>query len=814
MDRVALPQAAAAGVALLGTAAGLYLKDYPRPAVLTSGIAGTSLLLLGFAKVSVKRGSPGCDLKQQSRELTGSGEWVPETDDAGKQFRSRHGEKRVLSLPLKESISTVTDPNGLIISGSESVSTTYDMIMGSSKFDERPAVGRCVRQHTFKDSMLADGKPNPKPAVVDVPAKWDLLTYAELKKEARAIGSCLRNGQSLQAKEKISIWASNSVEWLCIDLACAAYNWVSVSVYDSLGPDAASYIVADSGSKVLVCEDKTFKKVPALLDDEIYRDNKSADLQVVVHMGKGDPATKAAIEAKGLKVVSYQEAVKEFSTSICEDTPPSKDDMVTIMYTSGTTGMPKGVMLSHANIVCTISAMVSLSPAITIRPTDVHLSYLPLAHIFERQNVTGLLACGAVVYFASNGSRALLADLATVRPTLFAGVPKVYENVRDAVVRKMTGFKKTLFEAALKAKIADIETGCGYSPIWDKLVFSKTKSALGGRVRFCVTGGAPISKDTLLFVVSALGPVIQGYGATETSAASSLTMSFDLTLGHVGPPIGTVAIRLVDVADMNYFNALEEQYDESHEMARKAFALAKAKRGGEVWIGGPSVSQGYYDPSVSGLKKGVPSNGMATKTKEDFFVEDGWSWFKTGDIGSWSENGTLRIVYRKKNMFKTSLGEYVPVEEVEKTYQDNCGFADFVFLPKETKVAYIALVVVVSDSIRGVMKWAEEQGIQGSESEVVSSDKFRQYLFDTFAGIAKEKKLQGFLKVPKAVNIHAEYQLPGYQEDWVNGVKCPNGHVEQLLTATFKARRAQLDQYYASVFPKIYPDRPTDHILP
>merc|ERR1712157_262658 len=117
---------------------------------------------------------------------------------------------------------------------------------------------------------------------------------------------------------------------------------------------------------------------------------------------------------------------------------------------------------------------------------------------------------------------------------------------------------------------------------------------------------------------------------------------------------------------------------------------------------------------------------------EDFFTEDGHSWFKTGDIGSWTENGCLKIVDRRKNMFKTSLGEYVPVEEVEKTYQDTCPMADFVFLPKETKVAYIALCVVVSDSIRQVMRWAKENGIPGDEYAVVGSDQFKSKLASDF----------------------------------------------------------------------------------
>ena len=493
------------------------------------------------------------------------------------------------------------------------------------------------------------------------------MTYADMKAKARALGTCLRKVHGIGQREKIAIWAGNSTDWIIADQACAAFNFTSVSVYDTLGPDAASFIIADSGAQVVVVEAKTLQRLPDALEDEVYAKNPGGDVKVVVYFGKGDLEAKATLEKKGIAVISIDDAIREHLAALVPDTPPTPKDVVTLMNTSGTTGNPKGVMILHSNVVASIG-MLRCTPSVKLKRDDVHLSYLPLAHIFERSCVAALLYCGAVVSVASNGSKALLADLSVIKPTMFLGVPKVYENVRDAVQRKMVGFKKTLFERAMAAKIADLDTGCGYSKIWDILVFSKTKLALGGRVRFCVTGGAPISKETLQFVQCALGSVVQGYGATETYAVSSLTMTF----ARVGPPSGSVAFRLVDVPEMNYFSGPEDEY---RDKARAAFDSGKNKYGGEVWIGGSSVTAGYCDPSVNGLKPGLPTNGMKKKTDEDFFKEGNW-WFKTGDIGLWDERGCMKIVDRRKNLFKTSLGEYVPVEEVEKSYQDLCSLCE------------------------------------------------------------------------------------------------------------------------------------------
>eukprot|EP00933_Yihiella_yeosuensis_P072334 TRINITY_DN8069_c2_g1_i1.p1 TRINITY_DN8069_c2_g1~~TRINITY_DN8069_c2_g1_i1.p1 ORF type:complete len:798 (+),score=175.38 TRINITY_DN8069_c2_g1_i1:130-2394(+) len=754
-------------------------------------------------------------MSRQTIFVEGSGEWADDRDEDGKLIKVYRGQKGILGLPLVEvCCDALKNKDGLVLSVQEGVRTTYDFVFKTKKYDRTPALGRCVKPHVYKDALKPDGTPNPKPVIVQTPGEWETITYATMKKQARAFGMCLRKKYEIGVRDKVAIWSGNSVEWLIADLACAAYNFTSVSVYDTLGPNAASYIVADSGAKVLVCEPKTFKLVPKLLQDEIYVTNPARDLKLVVVLGRGDKETQDQLEKAGIKVCSMDAAIEEFEHAVDDDgrtdTPPTERNIVTIMYTSGTTGMPKGVILTHQNIVATISMML-LTPSININCLDVHLSYLPLAHIFERQNCMAFLTQGACIYFASAGAKSLLGDLSVIRPTIFAGVPKVYENVRDAVLRKLTGKKKQLFEMALAAKKEDLHTGCGYCALWDVL-FKVTKKALGGRVRFCVTGGAPISKDTLEFVLCAFAPVVQGYGATETSAASTLTMSFDLNLGHVGAPLGTCAIRLVDVPEMNYYNATEGEYQA--KKVKEAFQSGKRKVGGEVWIGGTGTSPGYYDPAIHALKEGIPSNGMAKKSKEDFFEENGISWFRTGDIGVWTEENCLRIIDRRKNMFKTSIGEYIPVEEVEKVYQDGCPFADFVFLPKETKVAYVGLCMVVSESAGAMMKWASDNNVVGDEKAVASSKEFQKHIMELLNGSAKEKKLQRFMWIVKPENLHIEYQPIGYQEQWVGGIECPNGHTEQLLTATFKARRAQLNQFFAPHFAKMYPDRPADHILP
>jgi len=406
---------------------------------------------------------------------------------------------------------------------------------------------------------------------------------------------------------------------------------------------------------------------------------------------------------------------------------------------------------------------------------------------------------------------------------MFAGVPKVYERIRDGVKMKTKGIAGKILEAGLKAKSKDLTEGCGYLSLYD-VVFNKSKVALGGRCRFMITGGAPISADTLLFLRCAFGPVIQGYGATETAAASTLTLGEDTTFGHVGPPMPQTMIKLVDVPEMGYLSATDDSVYEGHIAETQVLNKVQdgrkfRKSGGEIWIRGAGVSSGYYDPSVDDPKRGVPTNGMAAKTQEDFLLEDGYYWFKTGDIGNMNPSGTLSIRDRKKNIFKLSIGEYIAVEKVEQTFQDNCSaIVDFVYVPKKTKnvkgteIAYIGCCCVVGEgtpAMGAVKTWAAENGMAGKDiTTIIASKEFHKEVFDRFKKAGKAKGLFPFELIQKEHYLHCEYN-PDFPDRWMEGVELEGstpGETEKLLTATQKARRTQLDMHWEKQYTKMYID--------
>uniref|UniRef100_A0A672N2E8 Long-chain-fatty-acid--CoA ligase n=1 Tax=Sinocyclocheilus grahami TaxID=75366 RepID=A0A672N2E8_SINGR len=460
--------------------------------------------------------------------------------------------------------------------------------------------------------------------------------------------------------------------------------------------------------------------------------------------------------------------------------PPQPDDLAIICFTSGTTGNPKGAMLTHRNIVSNSSAFIYVtkvntvsnnSPIITqlqmhlreshlvsplvlqsscpIGPQDVHISYLPLAHMFERVVQGLILVHGARIGYFQGDIRILMDDLTTLKPTVFPVVPRLLNRMFDKIYGQAnSSLKRHILEFAFRRKENEMKSGImRRDSVWDKIIFKKVQASVGGHVRMMLTGAAPISAPVLTFLRAALGcQFYEGYGQTECTAGSTTTLPGDWTAGHVGAPLSCNDIKLVDVAEMNYYAAKGE---------------------GEVCVRGPNVFKGYLkDPE---------------KTKEAL-DEDGW--VHTGDIGKWLPNGTLKIVDRKKHIFKLAQGEYIAPEKIENIYIRSEAVAQTFVHGDSLQACLVAIIVPDPDFLPG---WAKKRGIEGSYEELCKNKEVKKAILEDIVKLGKESGLKSFEQV-KDIALHTEM------------FSIQNG----LLTPTLKAKRADLRNHFRKLIDELY----------
>uniref|UniRef100_A0A669E693 Arachidonate--CoA ligase n=1 Tax=Oreochromis niloticus TaxID=8128 RepID=A0A669E693_ORENI len=592
---------------------------------------------------------------------------------------------------------------------------------------------------------LGSRKPNQ-------PYEWQ--TYKEVIDRGECIGSALlHRGHSHTGDKFIGIFSQNRPEWTIAELACYTYSLVVVPLYDTLGTEAIDYIIDRAAISTVICD--VPEKARMILDC-VSGKARAVKSIIVIEEFDSDLVTRA--KENGIEILS----LKELEVRIRIGFPPKPKDQALICFTSGTTG-DYGVVIAltfqkcyvfmlyvnkpthrHSNI---FNWFISLKPFQTII-TQRLSSGSPSAASFSLHQCVVLVHGGRIGYFQGD-IRLLMDDLKTLQPTVFPVVPRLLNRMFDKVFGQAnTPLKRWLLDFAFRRKEAELKNGVvRKDSMWDKLIFKKVQASLGGRVRFMITGAAPVSPTILTFLRAALGcQFYEGYGQTECTAGCTMSMPGDWSAGHVGPPLPCNAVKVVDVAEMNYLAANGE---------------------GEVCVKGPNVFQGYLkDPD---------------RTAEAI-DKDGW--LHTGDIGKWLPNGTLKIIDRKKHIFKLAQGEYIAPEKIETIYVRSNPVAQ-VFVHGDSLQACLVGIVVPDPDFLPI--WAKKKGFEGSYSELCDNKDVKKAILEDILNLGKEAGLKSFEQVRDIV-LHPEM------------FSIQNG----LLTPTLKAKRTELRSCFREQIDELY----------
>eukprot|EP00111_Clytia_hemisphaerica_P010153 TCONS_00029670-protein len=584
--------------------------------------------------------------------------------------------------------------------------------------------------------------------------KW--MSYNEAYTEVQRVSAGLK-AIGVQTKEYVIIFAETKAEWMLSAQACFMRNFPVVTIYATLGDDALVYGFNEAEAKYVMVDAALLPKLKNLISQLTH-------VEQIVYFGN---AKKALVQEfpENIKVYSYQQ-IKDIGSKLKNfDSPvesPDQDDVAVVMYTSGSTGVPKGVIISHLNVTSCLHALVSSVP--NMGPNDRYIGYLPLAHIMELACECGCLALATPIGYSSaltlsdqssKIKKGTKGDASVLRPTLMAAVPMIMDRMRKAVLDKVAGgspFAQALFNFAFNYKLRLIRKGYD-TPILNKVVFKKVRAILGGELRMMLSGGAPLSPETEEFMnVCFCCPIGQGYGLTETCAGGTLCNAWDQSTGRVGRPIPCCQIKL-------------ESWDEGgYTVNDKPFPR------GEIIIGGNHVTLGYLKQEA--------------KTRESYKVQDGKRWFYTGDIGVVEDDGVIRIVDRKKDLVKLAHGEYISLGKVEAAlkqskYVDNCcAYGD-------SRETFIVLLVVPVQA--AVEELTASLGASGAFEDHCSNK-------DVIA-----KVLQDIQAAGKGANLHKS-ELPAKIKLCVE----PWTPENDLVTAAFKLKRKNIQRSYQADIDVLY----------
>lgn len=582
--------------------------------------------------------------------------------------------------------------------------------------------------------------------------KWK--TYTEVDRLSSNFGRGLIE-LGLTARKNVVVFAETRAEWMIAAHGCFKQNLTVVTIYATLGDEAIAHGINETEVDTVITSHELlpkFKRLLALVPD----------VKTIIYMQDQLKPTDTTGYKDGVRLIQFSDVVKMGYKSTTSPARPKADDTAIIMYTSGSTGVPKGVLLSHKNMIATLKAFCD---AVEIRSDDVFLGFLPLAHVFELLAESVCLLTGVPIGYSSpltmidsssKIQRGSKGDASVLHPTCLTAVPLILDRVSKGInekVKKSGALRQAIFNFAYEYKLKWAKRGYD-TPFLDKYIFGAARQVLGGNVRLILSGGAPLSPDTHTQVKICLCvTVTQGYGLTETCSCATVMDAHDRSTGRVGAPTTVCDIRLENWEEAGY-----RVTDTPHPR-------------GEVVIGGENVSAGYYK--------------LPAKTKEDFFQEDGKQWFRTGDIGEFHTDGSIKIIDRKKDLVKLQLGEYVSLGKVEAELK-TCPVVENICVYGDANKTYTVALVV--PNLHYLEEIAANHGIIGkSFEELCNCPQMEKAVLHELIEQAKKCKLQRF-EIPGAVKLCAEQWSPDMG----------------LVTAAFKLKRKAVQERYQHEINRMY----------
>lgn len=577
----------------------------------------------------------------------------------------------------------------------------------------------------------------PKPDTLNYKrdGMWHAISANELVNRARRIALGLYS-LGIRKGDRVALLSESRVEWVLADHGGIFAGAIGVPIYPTLTPPQVAYILKDSGARALIVA--TAEKLREL--EPVLSDCSELE-SIVIFDPEGAAGSNwlsfAELEQRGRDLESRQ---PQLCDELARATGP--EDLATIIYTSGTTGEPKGVMLTHSNLV---SNLIDSSNQLEFGATDSALSVLPLSHIFERQAMNMYLHHGMSVYFGEALEKIGI-NLREVHPTVFVGVPRIYEKILAKVQERASA--KGRLNAAIFVWALEVGKQCARLtaahqplPFWlslkrkvaDALIFAKWRKAMGDRIRIFVTGSSALSADVALAFAGAGLPIVEGYGLTETSPVVTAGRLDDNRVGTAGKPIRNVEVRIAP--------------------------------DGEIETRGPNVMRGYWNK---------PEETRAV------FTEDGW--FKTGDVGSFDADGYLMITDRKKELLKTSGGKYIAPQPIEQMIKGSRFVSQVVVIGNNRKFAS-ALIVPEWEQLESYAK------LKGLDLKTRPEFCRHPRIIDLFERqiAARTQDLAHFEKIKRIALLEHELTVEGGE-----------------LTPTMKTKRRVVDEKYREVIDRMY----------